>query len=91
MARVVDAVVTAVAPLYPELRQFWLDKGQKLVVKDPTERELFIEVERLFGNKLISYICIPFNVQTGACITLAIEIMRKYPEELGSEFFEKKS
>ncbi len=42
-----------------------------------TEKELFTEIESHFGDELMRRVCIPNNINLGACVIAAIALCRK--------------
>lgn len=57
--------------LKPALREFYRTAGKTL-----SDRNLFIEVERRFGDRLLHEVCIPHGMIAGACIWAAIDVAR---------------
>lgn len=57
--------------LKADLRKFYREVGRSL-----TERQLFVEVERRFGDRLLHEVCIPHGMIAGACIWAAIDVAR---------------
>jgi hypothetical protein len=55
-----------------DLKMFYGKVGARL-----TERELFIEIEQRFGDRLQKEICIPHGLTAGACILAAMAICRE--------------
>ena len=61
----------SILPLISNIVQFYV----RLIKNKPkiTERDLFIAIESHFGDQLVEQICIPKNVQLGACVIAVIE------------------
>lgn len=61
----------AVLPLINDIVKFYtqLKKSKPKI----TERDMFIAIEKEFGEQLIERICIPMNVQLGACVIAVME------------------
>ena len=56
-----------------ELRSFYRTTGKAL-----SERQLFVEIERRFGDRLLHEICIPHGMIAGACIWAALDVARGF-------------
>ncbi len=41
-----------------------------------TDRDLYIQIERHFGNRLLLDVCIPNEMHTGECVVAAIYLLR---------------
>jgi hypothetical protein len=54
-----------------ELQLFYNNSGYKL-----NDRDLFIEVEHRFGERLLKEVCIPKELDVGACILGAIAVLK---------------
>lgn len=63
-------------PLMPEIMEFYKTKGKTL-----DDRDLFIEIEKLFGDRICREICIPQGTHQGACILAAIAAAKKREKE----------
>lgn len=59
-------------PVKEDLLKFYQEVGAKLNVRD-----LFMELERKFGDRFMKDVCIPHGISQGACLLAAIDIMRK--------------
>jgi hypothetical protein len=59
--------------LVNELREFYRTVGCKL----RSDRELFVAVERRFGERFLREVCIPHGLDAGACIHAAIALMKE--------------
>lgn len=59
-------------PFVPDLKQFYAKEGYKM-----TDRDLFIEIERRFGDRMMHDICIPANVYQGTCVLAAVKVVQK--------------
>jgi len=57
-------------PLKDELVEFWNSGGGKQL--PPTEA--LLELERLFGDRLLTAVCIPCHLSHGACLLLAYSV-----------------
>jgi len=60
------------------LKDDLLDWYADYVTKVPNsnDRDLFIEIERVFGERLIREMCMPNKIQEGTCILIAIALMK---------------
>ncbi len=64
-------VFESILPLIDNIVKFYVEfKKNKPKV---TEREMFIAIEQQFGDQLVERICIPMNVQLGACVIAVME------------------
>jgi hypothetical protein len=61
-----------IAPLADKLNAFYNRIGRNM-----TQRELFLEIERNFGDQLLNEVCIPRGLSQGACIIIAMESMKR--------------
>lgn len=61
-----------IEPLRADLQDFYRTKGYKL-----GERELAMQVERLFGARLLDEIGIPHGLSVGACLRLALDVAKE--------------
>lgn len=68
---ITDEVRGWYAPFATELREWYRRSGRYR-----TEREMFEDVNTMFGSKFLDKICIEHNLQAGFCIAAAIEIAR---------------
>ncbi len=59
------------APIADELISFYTDEGHKL-----EERDLFIAIEKKFGDRLLKEVCIPRGLFVGSCIWGAIDVAK---------------
>ena len=55
-----------------ELKNYYKTTGYLLSYK-----ELFLEIERIFGERILKEICIPHNLYASSCVLAAIEIARE--------------
>lgn len=55
----------------PELQEFYHLKGFKL-----TDQALALEIERIWGEKILKDICIPYKLHQGACLIIAQHIAK---------------
>lgn len=61
----------SILPLIDDIVRFYVQlKKRKPQI---TERDMFIAIESKFGEQLVERICIPMNVQLGACVIAVIE------------------
>lgn len=67
------AAKAAIAPLEGELRR-WYDNDPRLSTLSDTE--LAIELEREYGDEILTLVCIPHKLFMGACLWIAIEAAR---------------
>ena len=58
------------ASLAGPLREFYLKMGRHL-----SERELYVEIERRFGDRIVKEVCIPLGIDRGACLLIAHQVM----------------
>jgi hypothetical protein len=58
------------------LREDLLDWYEKLGRPDITNRDLFIEIEKHFGDRLLFEVCKPYGFKEGTCILLCIAVIR---------------
>ncbi|SRR5258706_11710698 len=63
--------LAAIQPFVLRVVPFYVDLLKRR--PDITEKELFLEFEQTFGDELIQTICIPYNLNAGACVILLIE------------------
>ena len=68
-----------IMPFIEKFLPFW----SSLLAKNPsiTDGELFLEIERQFGDFLVEQICIPHQLSAGACVIAVIMGCRKKAEE----------
>lgn len=59
------------AGMADQLRDFYAKLGRRL-----TEWELALEIERVFGEKILKEVCIPNSLSQGACLLIAIEVAK---------------
>lgn len=59
-------VLEYLAPLLPALQEFYAERGCRM-----TERELWVEIERRFGDTLARTFCIPLGLSEGAGVFIA--------------------
>lgn len=60
--------------LAEDLKKFYANQGRHL-----SKRELYFEIERRFGDRLLKEICIPRGLNLGACLIIAQEIAQDVP------------
>lgn len=60
-----------IKPLEQKLKTFFAEKGCKL-----SDRDLAIEIERNFGEEITSVVCIPKGLSDGACLLIALAVMK---------------
>ena len=65
------SAIEALEGLQGALRDFYTKKGRLL-----GERELFIEIERQFGHRLVQEVCLPLGLHAGACLVAAVAVCR---------------
>ena len=68
--KISEQAKAAVAPLVGPLREFYQKMGRHL-----SERELYIEIERRFGDRITKEVCIPLGIDRGACLLIAHKVM----------------
>ena len=76
MLRLTDKANQTIAPLVPELKQFYqVINGDKLGLV-----QLAIEIEKQFGRRLTEEVCKTIQISGGACLILAIGQLRPLTE-----------
>lgn len=55
-----------------ELQLFYRTSGHGM-----TPRDLFVEIERRFGDRLFTDVCVPHGYHAGGCIALAVEVAKE--------------
>lgn len=64
-------IFESIVPLIDDIVKFYIQiKKDKPAI---TDRDLFIAIEHNFGDRLVERICIPMNVQLGACVIAVLE------------------
>jgi len=58
-------------PILDELQDFYHAEGHRL-----SERELFAETEERWGDYMVRHVCLPLGVDSGACVAMAMSLMR---------------
>lgn len=58
-----------------ELQKFYRGLGRHNL----TDSELCLEIERRFGKQLMEKVCIPHQLQQGACLLIALAVARETP------------
>lgn len=58
-------------PLAAELRAFY--RGCKKGISDD---ELWKEIQRSFGQRILDMVCIPYDLSQGACILIAVDVAK---------------
>jgi tetrahydromethanopterin S-methyltransferase subunit G len=56
------------APLVGPIRDFYQRIGRQL-----SERELYVEIEQRFGDRILKEVCIPHGLDQGACLLIAVQ------------------
>lgn len=59
------------APLVEPIRAFYRKLGRNM-----TDRELYFEIERRFGEQIYQEVCIPHGLDQGACLLIALQAAR---------------
>jgi len=59
-------------PMAAELRCYYKEIGIHM-----SENELFLDVQKRFGDRIFKDICLPLGIMNNACITLAIAIAKE--------------
>lgn len=54
-----------------QLRDFYAKLGRRM-----SEWELALEIERVYGDRILKEVCIPNGLSQGACLLIAIEVAR---------------
>jgi hypothetical protein len=69
-----SATLTAIMPFVLEVVAFY----GEVLRREPAIREadLFIAIERQFGDRIVEQVCIPHGVNLGACLIAVIEACR---------------
>lgn len=57
-----------------DLWQYYQNGGHEL-----REDQLFVEIEKRFGERIVTSICIPLGIHAGACLLAAIQLCREDP------------
>jgi hypothetical protein len=72
--KLTTAIFESILPLISDIVKFYAE----LIKNKPniTERDLFIAIESQFGDALVERICVPMNVQLGACVIAVMEACR---------------
>jgi hypothetical protein len=65
---VTDEAKQWMKPLLMPIREFYSKLGRHL-----SDRELVIEIERQFGDRILNEICIPHGLSAGACLLIALQ------------------
>jgi hypothetical protein len=65
------ATLQSIMPFIVDIVAFYA----RLIAREPqiSERELFIAIERQFGERIVETVCIPHKVNLGACIVAVLE------------------
>lgn len=71
-----DKARAAYEPLLGRLRVFGEKTGRRM-----TERELFIELEKRFGEEMSRTVCPALELSAGACLHVAAALMREELEK----------
>ena len=61
-----------VLPLGIDLRKFYAEKGYRL-----TDTELALEVGRVFGERLLTEVCVPHKLYHGTAVLIAAEVAKE--------------
>jgi hypothetical protein len=69
--KVSDEAKEWMAPLIAPIREFYKGLGRRM-----TERDLYIEIERRFGEQILREVCIPHGLSQGACLLIAVQAVR---------------
>jgi len=59
-------------PIKPRLIDFWETLGKKL-----SDTEAPLEIERQFGNELLTLVCVPCGLSHAACLIVALSVARQ--------------
>ena len=62
----------AFEPMIPDLLAYFKNGGKKVADKD-----IALEVERHFGERILHEVCIPLGLDMGACLVVAIALMKE--------------
>lgn len=60
------------AGIAEELKVFYARLGRRM-----SEWELAMEIERLYGERILKEVCIPNSLSQGACLLIAIEVAKE--------------
>ena len=60
--------------LSTDLRKFYQEEGYQM-----PEPQLFKEIERRFGDRIVVSVCIPLGIHEGSCLLAAIHFCREDP------------
>lgn len=58
-------------PIVDDVKLFYARLGRHL-----NERDLWLEIERKFGDRMLKEVCIPHGLSQGACIIIAMEAVK---------------
>jgi hypothetical protein len=58
-------------PIKDELRTYWKFYGHKL-----TEFDAMLQLEQMFGDRLLNLICLPCGLSHGACLVVALSVAK---------------
>jgi hypothetical protein len=70
--KIADHIRSSYGPLADDLRNFFKKAGRQM-----TDRELFIEIQTQFGERIFREVCMPQGMEMGACVLVACEIARE--------------
>lgn len=73
--------LSAMKPLIPDLKLF-----AKTLKRKMSDGEIMMTIERKFGERLFKEVCIPNNMHLGACLVVALAIV-KQPNQVTSEAY----
>lgn len=60
------------AGMASQLRDFYAKLGRRM-----SEWELALEIERVYGDRILKEVCIPNNLSQGACLLIAVEVSKE--------------
>jgi len=60
-----------VEPIVAPMRAFYAKIGRKM-----TDSELALEIERRYGERILTEICIPRGISAGACLLIALQAVK---------------
>lgn len=59
------------APIIGPIREFYVHLGRRM-----SDRDLYLEIERRFGDQILREVCIPHGLDQGACLLIAVQAAR---------------
>ena len=69
-------VEASIGEFATELKVFYKTKARKARLSDA---QLAFEIQKKYADKIIEKFCIPYNINEGACLALAVQIAKSDP------------